>query len=58
MGRWDVLGVIAGQSVTDRFQPRYVTLISIVVTLASSLVSPSHAAHMPFIPRGDVLHND
>lgn len=58
VGRWDVLGVIAGQSVTDRFQPRYVTLISPVVTLASSLVSPSHAAHMPFIPRGDVLHND
>lgn len=42
----------------DGFQPWHVTRISRVVTLTSSLLSPSHAAHMPFIPRGDVLHDN
>ncbi len=42
----------------DWFQPWHVTRISPVVTLTSSLLSPSHAAHMPFIPGGDVLHDN
>lgn len=42
----------------DGFQPWHVTRISRVVTLTSSLLSPSHAAHMPSIPRGDVLHDN
>lgn len=50
VGRW---GVIAGRHVSDGFQPCYVTLISYVVTLASSLVSPPRAAHMPLMPGGD-----
>lgn len=43
---------------TDGFQPRHVTRIAPVVTLTRGLVSLSDAAHMPFIPRGDVLHDD
>lgn len=50
-GSWKAID----QSEQMVFQPWHVTRISPVVILTSSLLSPSHTAHMPSIPRGDMI---